>query len=169
MIQQNLCSTPMGSWFLQWINRQQMFDPDGVEHRPYSQHSPLGKPLNAWFISIPILFLPRVETLKPEVKTRGWDKQPIFIPPQLLVMIRITLVYGPHRGLTFVTISSRENQWPHRGQTILYRNGLSFLIDQVNSKIPLRQTIKCLIHFDSNPFSTSGWNPKTPCWTLGLG
>jgi len=34
------------------------------------------------------LIIPRVETLKPQVKTREWDKQPILIPPQLLVGIR---------------------------------------------------------------------------------
>ena len=41
-----------------------------------------------WFISSIGLIIPRVETLKPQVKTLGWDKQPILIPPQLLVMTR---------------------------------------------------------------------------------
>ena len=39
----------MGSWFSHWIKRQQMFNPDEVEHWHYSIHSPKGKPLK-WLI-----------------------------------------------------------------------------------------------------------------------
>ena len=65
----------------------------------------------------------------------------------IFYVIGITLVYGPHRGLTFVTLNSPENKRPHRGRTILFRNRLSFLIVQVNSKISQGQPLLWLIHF----------------------
>jgi hypothetical protein len=41
--------------------------------------------------------------LKPQVKTRGWDKQPVLIPPQLLVKIHYLSIHEPP---TLITLES---------------------------------------------------------------
>jgi hypothetical protein len=41
--------------------------------------------------------------LKPQFKTQGWDKQPILIPPQLLVKIHYLSIHDPP---TLITLGS---------------------------------------------------------------
>ncbi len=66
----------------------------------------------------------------------------------------------PHRGRIYVNLSSREDQWPHRGQKILYRNELSLLIGQVNSKIPQGYTIALVHSFHQLPSLYPGLKPR---------
>jgi hypothetical protein len=43
--------------------------------------------------------------VKPQVKTRGWDKQPILIPPQLSDLIHKRSMYGNSKDLLMQSVT----------------------------------------------------------------